>query len=160
MYIIRFLYIAPVPTVSYIFNGTQFGYFTLPENSIDWVESELGCVAWNGHLATIRSLEEDTLMLHSIVNIQNVSCFIGLNDRESEAMEVASAFVWADGSNGTYRQFGNSFGITFPVGSDPDNENDCVRFRYTGDSDMISNGWLNRGCNDVRSCYFCTRPGK
>ena len=99
-------------------------------------------------------------MLHSIVNIQNVSCFIGLNDRDSEAMAVASTFVWADGSNSTYRQFGNSFVLTYPVGSDPDNENDCVRFRYTGDSDMISNGWLNRGCDVMRSCYFCTRPGK
>ena len=99
-------------------------------------------------------------MLHSIVNIQNVSCFIGLNDRDSEAMQNASAFVWADSSDSTYRQFGNSFDRMFPAGSEAGNENDCVRFRYTGDSEMISNGWLNQGCGEMRSCYFCTRPGK
>ena len=99
-------------------------------------------------------------MLHSIVNIHNVSCFIGLNDRESEAMEVVSDFVWEGGSDSTYRQFGNSFERLFPIGSQPDDVNDCVRFRYTRDSDMISNGWLNQGCDVMRSCYFCTRPGK
>ena len=98
-------------------------------------------------------------MLHSIVNIHNISCFIGLNDRKIEAMEVASAFVWEDGSNSTYRQFGNSFGRTHPIGSDPGNENDCVRFRYT-ELTAISNGWLNQDCNVMRSCYFCTRLGK
>ena len=150
--------IVPVPTVSFIFDGTQFGYFTLPTQSINWVDAELRCMVWNGHLATIRSLQDDTLLLHSIVGIKNVSCFIGLNDRDNEAMGVVSAFVWVDGSDSTYRQFGNSFELTFPVGNVQNDENDCVRFRYVVDME-ITNGWFNQGCDVMRSCYFCNRPG-
>ena len=116
-------------------------------------------MAWNGHLATIRSQQEDTLLLHSLVNILNVSCFIGLNDRETDAMTDPNAFVWVDGSGSAYRQFGNSFGLTFPIGSTEGNTDDCVRFRYTF-SGVISDGWLNQGCDVSRSCYFCNRPGK
>ena len=116
-------------------------------------------MAWNGHLATIRSQQEDTLLLHSIVNIQTISCFIGLNDRENDAMTDASEFVWVDGSDSVYRQFGNSFELTLPFGSYQWNTDDCVRFRYTLNGE-ISNGWLNQGCDVERSCYFCNRPGK
>ena len=151
--------IVPLPTISFTFDGTQFGYFTLTTNSIDWVESDASCMAWNGHLATIRSHQEDTLLLHSIVNVQNVSCFIGLNDRETDAMTDPSAFVWVDGSDCTYRQFGSSFGLTFPTRSTEENTDDCVGFRYTRDG-VISNGWLNQGCDLERSCYFCSRTGK
>ena len=78
-----------MPTVFFIFGGTQFGYFTLPTESINWVDAETSCMAWNGHLATIRSRQEDTLLLHSILSIQTVSCFIGLNDRENDAVTNA-----------------------------------------------------------------------
>ena len=128
-------------------------------NSIDWIESETNCMAWNGHLATIKSQQEDTLLLHSIVNIQSVSCFIGLNDRETDAMSNPNVFVWVDGSGSAYRQFGNSLGRVFPIGDGGVKMNDCVRFRYTLHG-AISNGWLNEGCNVDRSCYFCSRPGK
>ena len=157
LFIAQFISTAPIPTVSFIFEGTQFGYFTLPPESIDWVDSETSCIAWNGHLATIRSQQEDTLLLHSTLNIDNVECFIGLNDRENDAGTNASAFVWVDGSDSTYRQFETNLGITFPVGvNDGD---DCGRFRYVINN-MISNGWFNRGCDDMKSCYFCNRPGK
>ena len=152
-----YISIDPVPTVSFIFDGTQFGYFTLPQQSIDWVDSETSCIAWNGHLATIRSQQEETLLLHSIVSIEQIVCYIGLNDRETDAGTNADAFVWVDGSDSTYRQFGTNLGFTFPVG---DNDgDDCVRFRYVINN-IISNGWLNRGCDDLRNCYFCNRPGK
>ena len=99
LYIKHFLCIAPVPTVSFIFDGTQFGYFTLPNYSIDWVDSETSCIAWNGHLATIRSQQEDRLWLHSTVSIEQIECYIGLNDRENDAGTNADAFVWVDGSD-------------------------------------------------------------
>ena len=157
MYIKQVIYIVPVATVSFIFDGTQFGYFTLPTDSINWVDSETSCTKWNGHLATIRSQQEDTLLLHSIESIEQVVCYIGLNDRDSEAGTDADAFVWEDGSNSTYRQFGTNLDLTFPVGvNDGD---DCVRFRYVINN-TISNGWLNRGCDDLKSCYFCNKPGK
>ena len=148
-----------MPTVFFIFGGTQFGYFTLPTESINWVDAETSCMAWNGHLATIRSRQEDTLLLHSILSIQTVSCFIGLNDRENDAVTNASAFVWVDCSDSGYRQFGDSFNLTFPIGSVEGNTDGCVRFRFTSHGE-ISNGWLNQGCNVSRSCYFCNRPGK
>ena len=150
------IYIVPVPTVSFTFEGTQFGYFTLPNKSIDWKESETSCIAWNGYLATIRSQQEDTLLLHSIVSIDQIVCYIGLNDRENDAGTNASVFVWEDGSDSTYRQFGTNLGFTFPVGVN--DSDDCVRFRYVINN-TISNGWLNRGC-DALSCYFCNKPGK
>ena len=67
-------------------------------------------MAWNGDLATVKSQHEDSLLLHSIVTIQNVSCFIGLNNRANNAMTNVSAYVWVDGSDSTYRQFGDSLG--------------------------------------------------
>ena len=74
-------------------------------------------------------------------------------------MTNASLFVWVDGSDSAYRQFGDSFNLSFPIGSVEGNTDDCVRFRFTSDGE-ISNGWLNQGCNVSRSCYFCNRPGK
>ena len=144
-----------IPTISFTFDGTQFGYFTLQE-SINWVDSETECMAWNGNLTTIRSQQEDTLLLHSLANTQSIECFIGLNDRENDAMNNASAFVWVDGSDSIYRQFGNSFGLTFP---NVTMDNDCVGFRYVVNSEA-SNGWINQGCEVIKSCYFCNRPSK
>ena len=106
----------------------------------------------------MKSQHEDSLLLHSIVTIQNVSCFIGLNNRANNAMTNVSAFVWVDGSDSTYRQFGDSLGETYPI-SNGQSDQDCVGFRYV-ENMIISNGWLNQGCDVVRSCYFCNRPGK
>ena len=148
-----------VPIVSFTFDGTQFGYFTLSTESINWLDAETDCIKWNGHLATIRSYQEDSLLLHSLVDIENISCFIGLNDRETDAMTDPNAFVWVDGSDSAYRQFGNSFGLIFPIGSTEGNTDDCVIFGYTLNG-AISNGWSNQDCDVERSCYFCSRPGK
>ncbi|KAI6647144.1 hypothetical protein LOD99_8880 [Oopsacas minuta] len=148
---------AQVPDLTFTFDDTDFSYFKLAENNINWVEAETECKNWGGHLASIGSVQVDSLLYYTIEDIQtHTSCFIGLNDRGSEAGTNADAFVWVDGSNSNYRHFGNTPGPTqYPIGSDTND--DCVRLRYKYGT-TISNGWLNGFCDLDRNCYFCNKP--
>ena len=82
------------------------------------------------------------------------NCWIGLNDRDTEAFNNGSAFVWIDGSNSTYRNF-----ATVPVAQPDDltGSHDCVAFRFDiGQSD----GWHERYCGESATCYICDKPSK
>ena len=80
------------------------------------------------------------------------SCWIGLNDMSTEAGTDASAFVWEDGSNSTYRKLS-----MFPNNT---NDSDCVTFRYKMSNGIISNEWQNLDCDQLTNCSYCSRPGK
>ncbi|KAI6658178.1 Macrophage mannose receptor 1 [Oopsacas minuta] len=150
---------APVPDLAFTFDDTDFSFFTLAENNINWVEAETECINWGGHLATIKSEQVDSLFYYTIEDIQiYTSCYIGLNDRQNDAGTNASAFVWVDGSTSSYRKFGNTPGtIQYPIGLGPNNIHDCVRLRYRSGTG-ISNGWINGACTLGRNCYFCNKP--
>ena len=93
------------------------------------------------------------MLLYSIPDLEvTFTCNIGLNHIDTEGSVV---FVWIDGSNSTYRNFG-SIGQAYPV-TNPGIE--CVRHRYRYD-DVLSQGWLDVACNKLRNCYFCSKPGK
>ena len=79
------------------------------------------------------------------------SCWIGLNDRTSEAGIDASAFVWKDGSNSAYRNF-----EMFPSNT---SGSDCVAYRYFMNDGIISNGWQNLACDQLTNCSYCARQG-
>ena len=133
------------------FGGSTYGYFTTT-GRIDWLISQLNCVNWGGNLVTIDSKQVDSL-LYNITS--DYTCWIGLNDRDNEAENNGSAFVWVDGSTSTYRQWDTVHN------NEPDgNTNadfDCVSFRY---QDGAASGWDDRTCNAYVSCYFCQKSGK
>ena len=133
----------------------MFGYFS-NSSLIDWYTAQLRCLDWGGNLATVKSEEEDSLLLYSITDLdETFTCHIGLNDIDYEAEINGSLFVWIDGSNSTYRNFG-TLGHTFPRAYRIDQ--DCVRHRYIFDG-TLSQGWLDVPCYGKRNCYFCSKQG-
>ena len=135
-----------------IFGNSTYGYITT-YSTITWLTSQLNCNNWGGNLATIESKQIDSL-LYYLTTVY--SCWIGLNDRTTEAGTDASAFVWVDGSTSTYRQFATiTNGGTEPTGGG--NEN-CVDFRFA--SGVSSDGWDDLDCNANVNCYFCQKSGK
>ncbi|KAI6657349.1 RyPTPR4a [Oopsacas minuta] len=143
------------PEEEFILDGNTFRYFTI-SSGINWITAQLYCINWGGNLATIKSAEEDSLLFYSITDLDTFSCYIGLNDIDVEAGTDTSEFVWVDGSNSTYRNFQSDYGISSPSDSNP--EYDCVRFRYQVGC-VLSTGWINRGCQLTRLCYFCNKQG-
>ena len=135
----------------------MFGYFN-NSSLIDWYSAQLRCLDWGGNLATVKSDEEDSLLLYSIADLEETfTCHIGLNDIDYEAGIDESLFVWVDGSNSAYRNFG-TLSHNFPR---PNHDHNCVRHRYrVGDIGTLSQGWINALYTDERNCYFCTKPGK
>ena len=144
-----------VEEVSFTYDGTDFTFFqTSP--IINQPDAQTQCINWGGNLATINSGVEDSLLFHSIPDLETTfTCHIGLNDIDNEAGTDGDEFVWIDGSNSTYRKWG-TLQIDFPI---PTADYDCVRHRYRGGGEL-SYGWLNGLCSSERNCYFCGRSGK
>ena len=86
--------------------------------------------------------------------------WIGLNDRSVEAGTDASSFVWADGSDSTYRQFATSpESQAYPRATG--GNWDCVSFRYRRPPlNTLSDGWHDRPCDSTIFSYFCSKPGE
>ena len=114
--------------------------------------AQLNCIDWEGNLITIDSKRTDSLLYYMT---SDYTCWIGLNDRDNEAGNNGSAFVWVDGSASTYRQWDTVYNNEPDGNTKP--EYDCVSFRYLNGA---SNGWDDRNCNAHVSCYFCQKSGK
>ena len=117
--------------------GTCYSYFT---SSINWQNARDMCLAWGGDLATVTSLEGNTLMYNTVTGADY--CWIGLNDVDNE-----NTFVWADGSSSPYRSW-------YP--GQPDNylgNEDCVIISGTGN-------WNDISCTSTPACYFCSSTGE
>ena len=96
------------------------------------------------------------MLFYSIPDLDTTfTCHIGLNDIDNAAGTDGGAYVWIDGSNSTYRNFGTLDSI-FPRGAYP--FEDCVRHRYRF-SGVLSQGWLSAPCDETRNCYFCSKQG-
>ena len=146
-----------ISNVSFTYYDTDFAFFqTTPD--INQADAQTQCINWGGNLAAIKSSVEDSLLLYSIADLdETFTCHIGLNDVDYEAGTDGSLFVWINGINSAYRNFGTLL-HNFPRSND---DNNCVRHRYrVGDIGTLSQGWLNALCTDERNCYFCTKPGK
>ena len=75
--------------------GTCYSHFT--STGINWVDARLQCVSRGYDIATVTSLEENTLMF----NLNPGSdCWIGINDRDNEG-----TFIWADGTESAYTRW-------------------------------------------------------
>ena len=117
--------------------GTCYSHFT--STGINWVDARLQCVSRGYDLATVTSLEENTLMFS--LN-PGSNCWIGINDRENE-----DTFIWADGTESTYTRWSpgepNDVGGTEDCGETFGNEN-----------------WNDDPCTRVNLCYLCSTTGK
>ena len=143
------------PEIQFTYKGSDFVYFTIHPD-VDWYAAQLSCLYWGGNLATIQSAVEDNLLFYSITDFVNrYSCHIGLNDIQHDAGTDENAFVWVDGSNSTYRNFGTLV-VEYPVS---DENHDCVRARYRNTFEILSQGWVNAECTTSRGCYYCSKPG-
>ena len=140
------------PDREFITDSSIYGYFTTA--TTNWLTAQQSCINWGGNLATIPSSKVDSLLYYMPESSDQFDCWIGLNDRDTEAFNNGSAFVWIDGSNSTYRNF-----ATAPD-TEPNNiggSQDCVAFRFDLGQ---SNGWHDGNCNDQATCYFCDKPSK
>ena len=119
-------------------DGHCYTYFT--STGINWEIARLECVSRGYDIATVTSQEENTLMYNTYTSSN--FCWIGLNDRY-----IDGTFVWADGSNSTYRQW--STGIL----ADNPNSEDCAMIL-----DNLS--WDIQACVNTLTCFFCDSHGK
>ena len=112
---------------------------------------------WGGNLATIKSKQIDTLLSYLTDISTHSATWIGLNDISDEAGIDENSFVWADGSDSTYRQFATSpESQAYPRAA-----GDCVSFRYNRSPFYtLSDGWHNRRCDSTVFSYFCSKPGE
>ena len=133
------LFIAPTSGCDAISNeGRCYNYLT--SSAINWHGARNMCLALGGDLATVTSLEENTMMYN--IKSGTSHCWIGLND-----IDVQHTFVWADDSESTYRKWSsgepnNAFG----------NE-DCVEI-------WPNQAWNDDSCEATKGCYFCSTTGQ
>ena len=133
------MFVAPISGCDAISDeGTCYSYFI--SSGINWQNGRDMCLVWGGDLATVTSLEENTLMLYT--GTTGSRCWIGLNDIDNE-----NIFVWADGNNGTYRDW---------YAGEPNNDHageDCANTRAHG-------SWNDLSCTNTINCYFCGSTGE
>ena len=134
-----------------IFDDSTYALFTT-SSKIYWTTAQSECVNWGGNLVTIDSKQVDSLLYYMS---SGYTCWIGLNDRDNEAGNNGSAFVWVDGSTSTYRQWDTVYNNEPDGNINPDY--DCVSFRYANGA---ASGWDDRTCDAYSFCYFCQKPGK
>ena len=120
--------------------GRCYKHFT--SSAINWQDARDMCLAWGGDLATVTSLEENTMMFNSKPGVSR--CWIGLND-----IDVQYTFVWADGNESTYRQWKSGEPYHFWNG----NSEDCVEI-------LSDQKWNDEYCGTTFSCYFCSTTGQ
>ena len=117
--------------------GTCYSYFI---STMLWQAARSLCLSWGGDLATITSLEENTLMFNT--HTSDIVCWIGLNDLGTE-----STFVWADGNNSTYRRWNTG------EPNDSWEGEDCACMWTTDQY------WNDCRCLYSQSCYYCSTTG-
>ena len=117
--------------------GTCYSYFT--STGINWADARLQCIARSSDIATITSLEENSLLL-SLTSGSN--CWIGINDRDNEG-----TFIWADGTVSTYTRWNSG------EPNDAGGNEDCTEIYSTS-------YWNDQQCTDSSSCYLCSTNGK
>ena len=138
-----------------ILDHSTYALFTkqISSGKILWTTAQTNCVTWGGNLVTIDSKQVDSLLYYMVSS--DYTCWIGLNDRDNEAGNNGSAFVWVDGSTSTYRQWDTVYNNE-PNGNTNADYN-CVSFRYFNGS---ASGWDDRECYAYVWCYFCKKSGK
>ncbi|KAI6650358.1 Receptor-type tyrosine-protein phosphatase alpha isoform X4 [Oopsacas minuta] len=120
--------------------------FHIVDTGLTWAESEMNCLTFNGHLASIASAIESDIFTN-ISNTTDRRCWIGLNDRDIEAGLDGDQFSWIDGSNSTYRNF-----FDFEPTNNLPQEDGTYLQTFTDDI-----GWINVNGSITYDCYFCKK---
>ena len=118
--------------------GRCYSYFI--SSSINWNGGSCMCHAWGGDLATVTTLEEQTLMYNTITAGDH--CWLGLSDLTSE-----NTFVWADNTTSTYRYWRSG------QPDDAGGNEDCVGV-------WANRYWNDYPCGTTLTCYFCSTTGQ
>ncbi|XP_062502150.1 hepatitis A virus cellular receptor 1-like [Corticium candelabrum] len=111
--------------------------YLLVSTRTSWDDAETDCVSKGGHLASIASVNENSvvLSLRGTSSSDNRDAWIGLHDQV-----VENTFVWADGTNSTCTNWD-------PETNEPNDSGDCVRIRSDGK-------WRDHGCSSLYR-YVC-----
>jgi len=104
-----------------------------------WHDAEASCVAWGGHLATIKSPKENELVYKEMKQRGITYLWIGLNDIRKE-----KDWEWMSGESSAYRNWRPGT----PRGRRGLN---CVFVSYGYDG-----RWVDYRCND-RNPFVCER---
>ncbi|XP_062503614.1 class II receptor tyrosine kinase-like isoform X2 [Corticium candelabrum] len=96
--------------------------YRLVSTSKIWEKAETDCITREGHLASIASVTEDSvvLSLRGTSSSDRNDTWIGLHDQV-----VENTFVWSDGTSSTYTNWDTA-------GNEPSGSGDCVRIRSDG----------------------------
>ncbi|XP_062503625.1 alpha-N-acetylgalactosamine-specific lectin-like isoform X2 [Corticium candelabrum] len=96
--------------------------YLLVRTSKELNDAETDCVSKGGHLASITSDNENSvvLSLRGTSTADANDTWIGLHDQV-----VENTFVWTDGTKSTYTNWD-------PAGNEPNDSGDCVRIRSDG----------------------------
>ncbi|XP_062503619.1 uncharacterized protein LOC134180477 isoform X2 [Corticium candelabrum] len=96
--------------------------YRLVSTSKRWDDAETDCISKGGHLASIASVNENSvvLSLRGTSSSDRNDTWIGLHDQV-----VKNASVWFDGTSSTYTNWDT-------VGNEPNDSGDCVRIRSDG----------------------------
>ena len=132
------VFIVPI-TGCYVISSRANCYSYFTNTGITWSDARQECISRGYDLATITTLEENSL-LFSLTS--GSSCWIGINDIDNEG-----TFVWADGSESTYRQWDSG------EPSDAGGNEDC------GET-VLGESWNDQPCALANICYFCSTTGK
>ncbi|KAI6661817.1 Phosphatidylinositol phosphatase PTPRQ-like isoform X2 [Oopsacas minuta] len=119
-------------------DGSCFEVLT-HNTSINWYSALNQCEQKGGSLASIRSEPEEKFILN-LMTESSSQCWIGLNDRNSEANTNPNMFVWEDGNQAVYRHFRNETVNSIT---------DCVVLSRDDGT------WLSTNCDVNQSCSIC-----
>ena len=131
-----------VPCPGLEFGASCYAFFG---QLASWNDAAAACTAWQGHLVTVESPEEN-------VFLGNWPAQLGVTEGDGSGiwlggtdMQADNAFLWADGSPLAYDAWGpnqpdNGFGV------------DCIEKR--NDATEL---WYDQRCVDLRP-YVCERP--
>ena len=124
--------------------------FSHSTNAFDRDSGRIGCVSWGGHLATIKSLEEDTRVF-SLTNATHFQCWIGLDMHPNpNFIPGPHGYIWEDGSDSMYRKFSSS--------ADPFDSR-FAKFR-PNNGYSTEEGWTDADRSENSNCYLCGKIGE
>lgn len=116
----------------------KFVVVSLSVRGKSWEDAENICKAYGGHLASISSQSDQNFMFTNIKQYTNGHFWIGYNDRANE-----SVFVWTDGANSTFTNWG------YKEPNDYNKNEDCAEIPGN------SGRWNDNDCKKVYS-YICS----
>ncbi|XP_062502146.1 low affinity immunoglobulin epsilon Fc receptor-like [Corticium candelabrum] len=101
---------------------SEMSCYLLVSTSKEWNDAEIDCITKGGHLTSIASVSESSVVLsfRGTSSSGRNDAWIGLHDQV-----VENTFVWSDGTSSTYINWD-------PATNEPNSSGECVRIRFDG----------------------------